>query len=134
MYAKSALVHPAPEPNTTPLIDVLLVLLVLLILCLPVVTHQTTLTLPGSGRADPTPVVRVEIDFDGQVLWNGSPVADDERLSEYFRAVAADSAAPVLEVIPDRRARYGRVAQILAAAQWMHVTRIAVASLADGPR
>jgi biopolymer transport protein ExbD len=69
--------RPAPEINTTPLIDVLLVLLVLLVITLPHSTHRVSLDLP-SGPASHTPalVTYVEVDFDGRVFWNGSPVAN----------------------------------------------------------
>ena len=132
MQATTAFTHPAPEPNTTPLIDVLLVLLVLLVLCLPMVTHQTTLTMPGTGPAQPSPVTRVEIDFDGQLFWNGAPVASNDQLNQMLRHVGQDEPRTLIQVVPDRRAPYERVAQVLAAAQRMHVTKLAVASVADG--
>ena len=114
-----------PEINTTPLIDVLLVLLVLLIMTLPHSTHRVSLDLP-SGPASHTPplVTNVEVDFDGRVFWNGSPVDDDRRLEQQFSE--ASGAPGIVRIEPDRRVRYERVAQVLASAQRAHVARLAL--------
>jgi len=120
----------APEINTTPLIDVLLVLLVLLVITLPHSTHRVSLDLPG-GPASRTPplVTNVEVDFDGRVFWNGSPVDDDRRLEQRFSEA---SAVPgIVRIEPDRHVRYERVAQVLASAQRAHVTHLALAPVAN---
>jgi biopolymer transport protein ExbD len=115
-----------PEINTTPLIDVLLVLLILLIVTLPRTTHRITLDLPsGPPRAQaPVPVTDVEIDFDGQVFWNGSPVSDDGLLAQRFGAAATTPG--IVRIEADRHVRYERVAQVLASAQRAHVTHLAL--------
>ncbi|HET9390343.1 MAG TPA: biopolymer transporter ExbD [Steroidobacteraceae bacterium] len=122
--------RPAPEINTTPLIDVLLVLLVLLVLTLPRSTHRIALDLPaGPAAQKPIPQVRIEVDFDGRVVWDDTPVPDDERLEAWLRQAAG--ASSVVRIFPDRRVRYERVAQILAFAQRAHVAHLALASVAD---
>ena len=73
------------EMNTTPLIDVMLVLLVLLIVTLPIQTHAVKLDLPPPVNNPPPPtqqpvVVNLEIDFDGTPLWNGTPVPSRAQL------------------------------------------------------
>ena len=115
----------APEINTTPLIDVLLVLLVLLVVTLPHSTHRVSLDLPsGPASHPPALLTNVEVDFDGRVFWNGSPVDDDRRLEQYFNEA---SAAPgIVRIEPDRHVRYERVAQVLASAQRAHVARLAL--------
>ena len=120
----------APEINTTPLIDVLLVLLILLVVTLPRSTHRVTLDLPA-GPASRTPplVTNVEVDFDGRVFWNGSPVADDQRLEQWFGAAA--TAPGIIRIEPDRHVRYERVAQVLASAQRAHVAHLALAPVAN---
>ena len=116
----------APEINTTPLIDVLLVLLVLIVITLPHATHRVSLNLPsGPPSGQPISPTDVEIDFDGRVFWNGAPVADDQRLAQWF-SKAADQPG-IIRILPDRHVRYERVAQILASAQRAHVTRLALA-------
>ena len=114
-----------PEINTTPLIDVLLVLLVLLVITLPHSTHRVSLDLPvGPTSHTPPLVTNVEVDFDGRVFWNGSPVDDDRRLEQQFSNAAA--APDIVRIEPDRHVRYERVAQVLASAQRAHVTRLAL--------
>jgi biopolymer transport protein ExbD len=106
--------------NMTPLIDVLLVLLVMFIITIPVMTHAVKLDMPRptdspADQADPV-VIQLEIDFDGTVLWNGTPVTVDS-LDGYFRREAANEPQPELHIRPNKRASYDVVARVLAAAQ-----------------
>lgn len=122
--------HSVPVINTTPLIDVLLVLLVLLVITLPRTTHQVSLDLAGGRAAGPPPqIAAVEIDFDGRVFWNGAPVPDDGRLAQWFSEAAA--AANAVRILPDRHAPYERVAQVLASAQRSHVRQLAISPVYD---
>jgi biopolymer transport protein ExbD len=125
---------PAAEPqmNATPLIDVMLVLLIILILTVPVATHAVKLNLPHGESATPVPPVRLDIAFDGSLYWNGEPVAGVAALTPRFAAVVQQADPPAINVVPEKRARYERVAQVLAAAQRAHVTRMSVAPVA-GP-
>ena len=111
--------EPMMEMNMTPLIDVLLVLLVMFIITIPVMTHAVKLDMPRPTNAaklsDPV-VIKLEIDFDGTVLWNGSPVTVDS-LDGYFRREAANDPQPELHIRPNKRASYDVVARVLAAAQ-----------------
>ncbi|HEY3787054.1 MAG TPA: biopolymer transporter ExbD [Steroidobacteraceae bacterium] len=120
----------APQVNTTPLIDVLLVLLVLLVVTLPRPTHRIALEVPAGAAAHPlAPEIRIEIDFDGRVFWNGTHVPDEAHLQQWFGQAAA--APGMVRIIPDRHVRYERVAQVLASAKKSHVTRLALASVSD---
>jgi biopolymer transport protein ExbD len=122
------------EMNTTPLIDVLLVLLVMLILTIPTITHLTTLETPAAGRTAAVlpQAVELDIDFDGRLGWNGTDVDSVEALQPYFAAlVAAPGPQAPVRINADRRARYERVVQVLAAAQRAHVMRIGVTPLPD---
>jgi len=111
--------EPMMEMNMTPLIDVLLVLLVMFIITIPVMTHAVKLDMPRPTNApklsEPV-VINLEIDFDGTVLWNGSPVTVDS-LDSYFRREAANDPQPELHIRPNKRASYDVVARVLAAAQ-----------------
>jgi biopolymer transport protein ExbD len=120
-----------PQVNVTPLIDVMLVLLVILIITLPVATHAVKLNLPQAGSGPPTPSVRVDIYSGGEMYWNDEHMASVEDLLPRFEAVAREGNPPLVKVVPDKRAPYERVAQVLAAAQRSHVQRLSVAPIAD---
>jgi biopolymer transport protein ExbD len=120
-----------PQLNATPLIDVLLVLLVMLIFTLPIATHTVKLNLPQGPPGPPAPAVRLDVFDDGTLYWNGDPVASIEALLPRLSAIARLENAPTLKVIPERRAPYGRVAQVLAAAQRSHVSRLTVSPVPD---
>jgi len=111
--------EPMMEMNMTPLIDVLLVLLVMFIITIPVMTHAVKLDMPRAtnapSNAEPI-VIRIEIDFDGTVLWNGTAVTIDS-LDTYFRREAANDPQPELHIRPNKRASYDVVARVLASAQ-----------------
>ena len=114
------------EMNTTPLIDVMLVLLTLLIITLPIQTHAVKLDMPRPNtHQPPTPpvVVTLEVDFDGTTLWNGTPV-DKKTLDGYLQSAAADDPQPEIHLQPNRLAKYDAVAKVLASAQRLGVTHI----------
>jgi biopolymer transport protein ExbD len=112
--------EPMMEMNMTPLIDVLLVLLVMFIITIPVMTHAVKLDMPRATNAPSSVlpvVINLEIDFDGTVLWNGTPVPDLDTLDAYFRKEAAVDPQPELHIWPSKRVDYGVVAKVLAGAQ-----------------
>ena len=121
---------PEPELNATPLIDVLLVLLTMLILTVPVITHAIKLDMPSGGSAGPRAAVDLDIDSDGRVFWNGTGVADDLQLEAWLQDLAHRAPQPDLKIWPDKRGRYERVAQVMAAAQRSGVEHIALAPTA----
>ncbi len=114
--------------NTTPLIDVMLVLLIMFIVTLPIMTHAVKLDMPQDKHQPPPPVppevIDLEIDFDGTVVWNGTPVPNLQTLEGYFKQEADKDPQPELHLAPDKRARYGVVAQVLAAAQRNRMKKI----------
>lgn len=118
--------NPMIDMNTTPLIDVLLVLIVMLVITIPPQTHKVGFDLPGKTVAipDPDPVRNVlTIERDGVTRWNGQAVADAA-----LRIVLARSASmqpqPELHFRPAEDARYERVDQVLAMAKKAQVTRM----------
>ncbi|HEY8507574.1 MAG TPA: biopolymer transporter ExbD [Steroidobacteraceae bacterium] len=122
-----------PTMNTTPLIDVMLVLLVLLLLALPISTHKIEMNLPQGRPAAVQPEkVDVDIDADGRVFWNGTEELDDFQLHARFASVGGSRSVTQVQIWPDKRARYERVAQVLASAQRADVRRIALSPVPDG--
>ena len=114
------------EMNTTPLIDVMLVLLTLLIITLPIQTHAVKLDMPKPNQKPPliTPVVvTLVVDFDGTILWNGT-VVDRKTLDDYLASAQGDDPQPEIHLQPNRLAKYDTVAMVLADAQRIGVTHI----------
>src|SRR6478609_5391097 len=84
------------EMNTTPLIDVMLVLLTLLIITLPIQTHAVKLDMPSPSQTPPTVIpetVELAVDFDGSVTWNGAAV-DRATMDSYFADAARKEPQP----------------------------------------
>jgi biopolymer transport protein ExbD len=121
--------------NTTPLIDVMLVLLVTLIVSLPIMTHAVKLDMPQSNNPPPPDqrpeVIDLEIDFDGTVVWNGTPVQSVQQLESYFHTEAAKPVQAEIHLRPDRRAKYDNVAKVLAAAQRNRMKKIGFVNTSD---
>jgi biopolymer transport protein ExbD len=121
--------------NTTPLIDVMLVLLVTLIVSLPVMTHAVKLDMPQNKNPPPDTVrpevIDLEIDFDGTVVWNGTVVQNLSQLEGYFREESSKDPQPEIHLRPDRRAKYDYVAKVLAAAQRNRMKRIGFVNTAE---
>ena len=114
------------EMNTTPLIDVMLVLLTLLIITLPIQTHAVKLDMPKPNLTPPPVppvVVTLVVDFDGTVLWNGTAV-DRKTLDDYLESAQSDDPQPEIHLQPNRLAKYDTVAMVLADAQRIGVTHI----------
>jgi biopolymer transport protein ExbD len=118
---------PMCDINTTPLIDVLLVLLVTLIITLPIMTHAVKLDLPQNQNPPPVTVqpkvIDLEIDFDGTIVWNGTPVSL-EQLDGYFATESKEDPQPEIHLNPDGMAKYGVVAKVLASAQRNRMEKI----------
>ena len=115
--------------NTTPLIDVMLVLLVMLIVTIPIQTHAVKLDLPIQNNPPPPQdvmpeVVNLEIDFDGTVIWNGTPVTSRGQLDQFLQQTASKVPQPEVHLRPNRLAKYDAVARTLADAQRLGVTKI----------
>ena len=113
--------------NTTPLIDVMLVLLIMLIITIPVQTNAVKLDMP---RDNPPPVtiqptvVDLLIDFDGTITWNGAPVPDRATLEHDLEDAAHQDPQPEIHINPNRLVKYSYVAMVLAEAQRLGVVKI----------
>ncbi|KPF77876.1 biopolymer transporter ExbD [alpha proteobacterium AAP81b] len=119
--------EPIPDMNTTPLIDVMLVLLIMFIITIPVQTHAVKLDLPPPSPQN-TPQVdpvfnQVDIDFLSHIYWNKQEV-DMATLKSYLRQAAALPEQPELRMRPEAQAKYEVVDQVMAAAQQAGITKM----------
>ncbi|MDT8999190.1 biopolymer transporter ExbD [Paucibacter sp. APW11] len=118
------------DVNTTPLIDVMLVLLVMLIITIPIQLHSVNLDMPPPRPNDTPPkdpvVVEIFIDFDGTLSWNGEPVANQQALEARLAAAAQLAEQPELHIKPNKLVDYGHVAAVMAAAQRLKLTKMAM--------
>lgn len=115
--------------NTTPLIDVMLVLLIMLIITIPIQTHAVKLNMPVNTPAQqtvPPQVVTIEVDFDGTILWNGQVVPGKGELELHMRAAAAMAEQPEVHLRPNKLVKYQHVAMVMAAAQRLGLKKIGV--------
>jgi biopolymer transport protein ExbD len=110
--------EPMMDINTTPLIDVMLVLLIMFIITIPVQTHAVKLDLPQNQQNQTPPPIdpvknKIVITPQGAVLWNGTPV-DLVRLRQYLDITTTMTPVPELHLQPDPEARYELVDEVLA--------------------
>jgi len=113
--------------NTTPLIDVMLVLLVMLIITIPIQLHSVNLNMPVGNPPPPTEppvVITVDVDFDGTIYWNGDIIPDKPTLEARLRDAAAQPVQPEVHLRPNKLAEYKDVAAVMAAAQRLGVTKL----------
>jgi len=116
------------DVNTTPLIDVMLVLLVMLIITIPIQLHSVNLNMPNGSPPPITKepvVVEIFIDFDGTVLWNGETV-DKAALETRLKAAATAEDQPEVHIKPNKLVDYGVVAHVMAAVQRDGLTKMAM--------
>ncbi|ODU07223.1 MAG: biopolymer transporter ExbD [Rubrivivax sp. SCN 71-131] len=116
--------------NTTPLIDVMLVLLIMFIITIPIQTHAVKMNMPVPNNAAPPPVppeiIRIDLDFDGTMGWNGEIVPDRATLEDKLRRVAAQPDQPEVHLRPNKLVTYKYVAMVMASAQRLGVTKIGI--------
>lgn len=125
MSSRSADGAPMMDINTTPLIDVMLVLLIMFILTIPMQTHAVKLDTP-TGRSKPLPPPNrneITITDAGQLLWNGALV-DMPTMRAYLDQSQTLDPVPQLQIRPSAHARYDLVDQVLAVAKRAHVANV----------
>jgi biopolymer transport protein ExbD len=118
------------EMNTTPLIDVMLVLLIMLIITIPIQTHAVKLNMPtnssSSPPSEPPKVVQISIAADGALKWDGESMPGQDELESKISEAARQTPQPEVHVRSDGAARYEVVAMVMAASQRLGLTKIGV--------
>ncbi len=120
--------EPMMEINTTPLIDVMLVLIIMLIITIPPQTHAVKLDLPQNNPNDVPPPIdpiknKIVVTQAGQILWNGGAV-DQVQLRQYLDATQQIDPVPELHLQPEAEARYELVDEVLAVTKKANVTKM----------
>jgi biopolymer transport protein ExbD len=117
------------EINTTPLIDVMLVLLVMLIITIPIQLHSVNLNMPTGNPPPPLvkpEILKIDVDGTGTVYWNGEPLPNRAELETRLAAAAAQPVQPELHLRPDKAAKYEIVAGVMASSQRLGLTKIGI--------
>jgi biopolymer transport protein ExbD len=115
-----------PEINTTPLVDVMLVLLIIFIITIPVINHSVKIDLPrASSQPDDLKPENINLDIDaqGQIFWNSEAI-DASQLSLRIATAAQKTPQPELHLRAERTTQYEKVAQVMAAAQMGGLSKI----------
>ncbi|MCW3838035.1 ExbD/TolR family protein [Sphingomonas canadensis] len=119
---------PMMEINTTPLIDVMLVLLIMIIMTIPVQTHAVKVDLPVQDKNTPPPPTEVSknvvyIDPNGTIYWNATPV-QPVQLQQYLEQTKSLPVEPELHFQPDPQARYEVVDFVLSIIKRSNITKL----------
>jgi biopolymer transport protein ExbD len=118
------------EMNTTPLIDVMLVLLIMFIITIPVQTHAVKMNMPVNSNSAPPPkppeIIRIDVDFDGTIGWNGELVPNRADLQARLYRLAQMEDQPEVHLRPNKLVTYKYVAMVMAEAQRLGVTKIGI--------
>ncbi len=117
------------EMNTTPLIDVMLVLLVMLIITIPIQLHSVNMNMPTGNPPPPLiqpEVAKIDIDENSVVYWNGVAVPDRTEFEAKMKAAAALQNQPEIHIRPNKLAKYDVVAYVLTASQRVGLTKIGI--------
>ena len=113
--------------NTTPLVDVMLVLLIIFLITIPVVVHTTQVELPKEvnqpTQTKPENVV-ISVNRDGTIFWNLQPLADQRKLVDKLKEIASMQPQPEVHVRGDRNARYDGIGKVVYACQRAGIQKI----------
>ncbi|MFZ2266363.1 MAG: biopolymer transporter ExbD [Azonexus sp.] len=124
-FDEAGVSQPMAEINTTPLVDVMLVLLVIFIITAPLFQQAVPIDLPqvtATKLEEKPQVIQLAIDADGKIFWNGEAIGRSE-LDQRF--AEASGRQPELHLRADRGVRYEKVADVMAAAQRANIGKIA---------
>jgi len=113
--------------NTTPLVDVMLVLLIIFLITIPVVTQTVPLNLPKEtniARQTKPENIEISVNKDGDVYWNAQLVADNEALFQRLKKIAVMTPQPEIHIRGDEKSRYESVGRVVFACQRAAILKI----------
>ena len=113
--------------NTTPLVDVMLVLLIIFLITIPVVTQSVAMSLPKEiniARQTKPENIEISVNRDGDVFWNNQPVADSEVLFQRLKKIAVQVPQPEVHIRGDEKSRYESIGRVVFACQRAAIAKI----------
>ena len=113
--------------NTTPLVDVMLVLLIIFLITIPVVTHTVAVSLPKEtniARQTKPENIEISVNRDGDIFWNTTPIADTEALFQRLKTVAVMNPQPEVHIRGDQQSRYESVGRVVFACQRAAILKV----------
>jgi biopolymer transport protein ExbD len=117
------------DMNTTPLIDVMLVLLIMLIITIPAQLHAVNLDMPlptnAAKKVDPV-VIKIDVDANSVINWNGKPVGSRAELEAKLTEASAQQPQPELHIRSHAKAKYEAAAAVMASAQRIGLTKLGI--------
>lgn len=129
--------QPMAEINTTPMVDVMLVLLVIFIITAPLFTHAIKLDLPTAqspAAPEKAETITLSIDSAGKLFWNNESLADDESLKQRFAKASLQKPQPELLLRADKDTRYEKIASVMSAAQQAGISKIGFVTDPNKPK
>jgi biopolymer transport protein ExbD len=121
--------------NTTPLVDVMLVLLIVFMITVPVITHTVPVDLPEvSNEATKTKPenINISVNKEGQVFWNQILVKDNDELLQRLGEIAVMQPQPEVHIRADRETRYENVGRVIVDAQRKGIMKVGFITLPAG--
>jgi len=113
--------------NTTPLVDVMLVLLIIFLITIPVVTHTVPVSLPKETnlpRQTKPENIEISVNKDGDIFWNQQQVADADALFQRLGKIATMTPQPEVHIRGDGQARYESIGRVLFQAQRASIQKV----------
>jgi biopolymer transport protein ExbD len=113
--------------NTTPLVDVMLVLLIIFLITIPVVTQSVAMSLPKEtniARQTRPENIEISVNKDGDVFWNAQPVPDNDTLVAKLKKIGVMNPQPEVHIRGDEKARYESVGRVVFACQRAAILKI----------
>ena len=134
---ESALPQLDPEPdvmmdiNTTPLIDILLVLIIMLIITIPAQLHSVNLDMPvnQAQKTKEPEVIKISIDDQNRILWNGISIENQFDLESRFTALSSKQDPAEIHILSSGKAKYGTAIKVLASAQRHQIKKIGIVGI-----
>ena len=127
--------QPMADINTTPLVDVMLVLLIIFIVCTPLMTQSIKVDLPQASAAPADTkqeTVRLTLDATGKLYWNETQIKGEE-LASRLTAAALQQPQPEVQLSADKETRYQQVAEVMAATKEAGIAKLGFVTVPGGP-